>query len=652
MKRTRIRSLIVIGVAGAGLLASAPVQAQSSSAPVSPQSAQDVVRTNQAIAAYLAGDRPTARELFQAIIASEPNDRGALYFLGLISLENGLELAQAASALPKDDPESGAKRSEARAAFSEASTYFERITQLADLAARPVEAALLLGIAQLGGDDPSGAQALELNQRARDTLHAYVTETDVGATDRFGYFYLAVAHYRLADEYRKREDRGAVADNLAQTRINLDKALEYARTAQTNGEIDAAEYAYFDTVHKYYNGLMLVQEGAFAPAVVLLQEVQSRGAGEVSNNANTVLNKLQSVEVSTPTRMQFLQPPVGPLEFSANFTIGNWYDTNVILLGEDTILPRGISRKSDYRYGVDAEFNLTRYITKSEAPWLPGESLFLGIGAVTQNYWHPHIGEFDLNNYIGRTFANWQFLPDMFLGVQYDYSYTFLGHDPYIGSSRITPIFSKLWREKRQGDEQYADERARTDVFYTYDYRDYRDKISDYRLNRDGEYNLLGIRQSVNIMKSKDLWGERPNESAYFPNRWMNAYVGYLFRDERTGGREFDLWGHSLIAGVEVPLPWRFSFEFDAEWLWDHYNSRSIFDYRGNERRDMGQRYDFGLSYQVVARGESQRMPTLEVKLRGGVALTFQDSNITDRLGEQIYEYDRAIYGLSLNVGF
>ena len=59
-----------------------------------------------------------------------------------------------------------------------------------------------------------------------------------------------------------------------------------------------------------------------------------------------------------------------------------------------------------------------------------------------------------------------------------------------------------------------------------------------------------------------------------------------------------------------------------------------------------------GFVYTIVARGENPTLRTLNVRLRTGVEMSFQNSNIWDRLGEDIYEYNRTVYGMRLEVDF
>jgi hypothetical protein len=96
----------------------------------------------------------------------------------------------------------------------------------------------------------------------------------------------------------------------------------------------------------------------------------------------------------------------------------------------------------------------------------------------------------------------------------------------------------------------------------------------------------------------------------------------------------------------------RLAFELNSEFTWGNYSSPSIFDYERKRRSDFLQRYDMGFVYTIVARGENPTLRTLNVRLRTGVEMSFQNSNIWDRLGEDIYEYNRTVYGMRLEVDF
>ena len=199
-------------------------------------------------------------------------------------------------------------------------------------------------------------------------------------------------------------------------------------------------------------------------------------------------------------------------------------------------------------------------------------------------------------------------------------------------------------------------ERARTDVFYSYDQRDYFDKLSDYRFDRDGAYQTVGLTQYFNLLRADQVWpgyyqGTTPRDGHDY-QRWLRLWLGYRYRDESTVGDEFDLFGQSVPFGVEIPLPYRLSFDFTTELSWDNYWQPSLLDFSRKERLDFVQQYGVGLTRTLVDRGELRSLPTLQVLLRGGIDVTIQDSNVWDRLHEDVYSYDRAIYSVKLMVNF
>lgn len=648
------RSLIFFGL-------SAGLQGGVAAAQTATRTAEQpavLLRLNEGILSFANGSRGDARAAFDDVLRSDPENVTALYYRALIDLNEAIS--------PSGTEPEGLTASEL---FKRARDRLARIEQISQLSDRPIEGGLLLGISQLASDDaqknvqrdPSAKPepsdtALKLAQDARDTLLDYTK--NAGADDRLGYFFLAVAYYRIMFEAELREDSWTMRENVGPARDALEKSWQLAQAAAREGRpkaLDESGLEQFRITVEYYRGLISIRTRDYATAMASFADVRDSEQADtnVRGFAGKLYDKIKEKKTAARPALQIPVPaPLGPLEFSGEISIGGLYDDNVILLGENTQLPRGIPDERDYAGTIDAGFNIKRYFAADELPF--GESLTLGIGGQTGHAWHPSIREFDLNTYLGRVFVNWQPFADFYLGVQYEYSYTFLGHEPFISSNRLTPVATYIWRRPGGGSES---EIGQTDLYYVLDYRDYRDEVFDARLNRDGDYHAIGLRQKLNFVQSNELWpawheSDTGPRKEYFADRWFYAYLGYEFRDERTDGKEFDLNGNSLLAGIEFPLPWRLSLGLDTEFAWDDYNNRSLFDFRGNARRDFIQRYDFGLSYVIVAPGEVESMQSLDVKLRAGVGLTFQDSNTWDRLHQRVYEYNRAVYSLTLAIGF
>jgi hypothetical protein len=616
---------------------------QPAQPPLSPT--EQVIELNRGIQAFLEADFERASEIFERVLAQHPGHPACLYYLGLIHLDEGLRLSSV-------DSEA------AHAKFNLACENLEQIMQQVDPTVAPVEAALLLGIAQLAADVPKADTGLviELATAAQRTLQSYVETIEAGKNDRYGFFYLGVAQYRLGDYYNLQGNHVQAGASLSAAVSALETAERLAEVDRKREELepgtprglDEAAYQHFKQVVSYYRGLVKLQRRQNREARQLLEYVRSHGTGELSSNAAGILEKLDETEAKSPLPLSF-DSPLGRLDLQGSLSVGGVYDTNVILLGGDTILPLGIGQKHDFRLETAADFYVSRYIDKTEAPI--GESLSIGLGGGTAHGWHPDIREFDVNSYAGRAFVQWQPLRDWYFGTEYEYAYTKLGTQPYISGNRLTPVLSHIWRSGENGDEL-----GRTDAWYNYEYRNYMPLLGEPRFDRDGKYHAIGVRHTFNLKRAADLWAsyyaDRQQERRFLGNRWLNLSLGYVYRDERTRGDEFDLAGHSILAGVELPLPYRFALEFDSVLTWEDYNSPSLFDYRGNERSDFAQQYALGLTHTFVARGENAALPSLEIKLSAEISVTNRNSNIWDRLSQDVYEYDRAIYGLRLSVDF
>lgn len=634
-------AITAICVAGSGAKLLGQDDAPPAS-PADPPRTATALQLNAGISAYLRGNKTEAKDILTRLTEADPSNTAGYYYLGIIYLEEGLDASRE-------------QKPEARDLFVKAQQCLQRVVQTVDPNAIPVEAYLDLGIAQLGGEK-FDKERMEISRRAAETLQEYV-QTETGKTDRFGHFFLGVAYFRLATQdvrlagQRKVEDRRKAV-------LAFDTAMGLAKEPVAGERLSKEDYALFETKVLYYKALLAIVGRDNQEARGLLDDVVQRGSGaELIQNANTLIKKIDEIETQEPGPIT-LETGAGPIQFEGFATVGHYYDTNVILLGEDTIIPRRIPHKEDYRFGLQTGFDVSRNFTERDD--ILGKSFYVGAGGSTSHFWQPHIKEFDINIYSGRAYVNWEPVSDIFLGIQYDYSYTKLGQDPYISSNRITPVVSKVWREESASAGELGIERARTDFYYTYDDRDYFDRIIDPRLDRDGNYHSVGVAQSFNLVQARDIWkkyygsagGDGATRDGRDGERWLRLRFGYLYRNERTQGREFDLWGHTIYGGIDVPLPYRFAFDFTSEFTWDDYGHPSLFDFRGNERDDFIQRYVFGITYTIIDRGEYRPMPSLSMKTRGSIELIYQNSDIWDRLSQDTYQFNRQIYGLELLVSF
>jgi len=441
------------------------------------------------------------------------------------------------------------------------------------LAARPamVDAYLDLGIARLGDRGRESA--------AVDALERYVASPD-GESDAYGHFFLAVAQYRLG---------------------RYPEALAALATAELLDDLLAP-------FTRFYKGLVLSRTGKSDEATDVFAEVAELAPGTALAQRAETLTR----EVGAPAG-----GAVG-----GSIRIGSAYDSNVVLLGGNTTLPNDLSSRDDFRFGIETDVYASYAVPPEELSI--GESLNLGLGGFTYNSWHTAVEEFDVQTYGGHVFIDYEPRADLFVGIQYDYDYNLVGNDAFLSRNRVTPLVKIIeWRD----DDDEAEPRTWSTVYYAYEDRDYFEPLFDPRLDRDGSYHTYGLTQEFNALRP---W---PDD-----DRWLVARIGGRFQRASTHGDDFDVNATTLTAGLRVPLPWTLTFDFAGEWSWEDYSQPNTIDFERREREDFVQRYLFGLTKHVNE----------NLEIRAEVNLIFDDSNVLDRFNQTPYSHDRSIWTISV----
>lgn len=333
-------------------------------------------------------------------------------------------------------------------------------------------------------------------------------------------------------------------------------------------------------------------------------------------------------------------------------------DTNVVLLGERTDLPRGVTDPEDFGFPAAALLDYTLDLNEKWA---------LGAQVRTTQLWHAEIDEFDEQRYGASVALQYQLMPrrddfgPIYLALQYDYDYTLLGRSAFLETQTIGPSLRIYWAETR----------ARTDLYALYELRDYREPLSDRRFNRDGTYVSLGVVQSYEWVSMTDwykgrgvepwgcahddaLWQEDPE----IERRYLTPYVGLEYSWDSTEGDEFDQKEIALRGGILLPLPYGIDLDGGMDFKWQDYQHGSLVDFHRRGREDFVQEYTLGLSRTFVLRPGVARnrftpvMDRVLMTVRAHVTWTDDDSNVVNRAGSAIYSYDRAVYGISFAWSF
>ncbi len=372
---------------------------------------------------------------------------------------------------------------------------------------------------------------------------------------------------------------------IASAKENLDKADQ---ALARSGRVDRSTEAHI----RFYRGLVLILEKDNEAARQELEAAaQLEPDSELSRQSQEILDRLVERR---------------PWEFSLR--LGYEFDTNVTLRGHHVRRQRKEDEGDDARFGLGTAFTY-RLVDK--------ENVVFGVGGNTYNSWHTDIHNFDVQNYGSNVYgaysppaADW-----LTLSLRYDWDYTFVGNTSFLARHRVTP----------QIDIAETDWTSTT-LFYQFDARNYHDQSPDPRFNRDGHTHAFGTVQRFELF---ELF-----------KRKVTADVSYRFENVDTDGTEFDAQNHIFAVGTGVPLPWDLTFDFLSEFEVDYYKHHSLFDYDRSRRRDFIHTLIFALTKQF----------TEQLSMRFQVDVTNDDSNVTDGIigGQQIFSYNRVVYGVSM----
>ena len=389
------------------------------------------------------------------------------------------------------------------------------------------------------------------------------------------YLFLAIAHYQ-----RARQDPGHVQPTLQ----HLDDAEAALRRSQKEDRGTQAEI-------ELYRGLV---KRLTTPEAARPHLQQAAALAPDSVTAELARKHLTLVEGDIAARR--------PWDLTLQWGV-DW-DSNVVLRGDNTWALD--TDDSDWRLGFASSFTYRFFNTDA---WT------IGAGLSTFDSWHTDIDEFDVQNYGANAFLRYtpHDIPELTLGLRYDWDHALLGNDTFLVRHRLTP-------------EAHLDltDWSRMILFYQLDIRDYGTDVLYDRLDRDGTTHAAGIIQDFRLF---EMFG-----------RHLALTPSYRFERARTNGTEFDTDNHILGLEVKVPLPNDFTVGFMGEWEWQRYDNPSLFDADRSRRRDSIRTFALSLTKKF----------TEHFSARLHVIGTENDSNVRDRRHQAFFSHDRVIYGLTL----
>lgn len=351
-------------------------------------------------------------------------------------------------------------------------------------------------------------------------------------------------------------------------------------------------------------------------------------------------------------------------DFTVSWGIGYVYDTNVILLGRDTQVANGKGRKNDSRIPGLIHLGYTADLDafKPGDPFLRRWQVFVeGRSSAT---WNANIYDFNEQMYGATANLRYELLGPRdkvqnvngaYLNWRYDYDYIMLGNDGFLRVNRIRPSL----------DLFAFDGVFQPSLHFTFEDRNYLETLSDERFDRDGNYLSGGFNLHFDLGKwvdaehlwGKDAWGvAAPHKDDPDWRRPLELDAGLDFTSNATQGDEFDYNSGILNAGVRFPLPWGIDFFYNAIFEWQKYWQHSLVDRNRLPREDFIQEHGFRLERKFYLTNypkdfENARplqLNRLVMTVFGDLRFTIDDSNVRDRLGQSVFEYNRVWYGAGL----
>jgi hypothetical protein len=528
---------------------------------------------------------------------------------------------------------------------------------------------------------PGGASAEQLRhlaeghlEQAARVLEAYLQTGPVGEDATRIRFFLGVIRFRQAVPQRARNEAPRHDDR------RLGQAEELMKQLAGSDQIEKRWRSYAEL----YLGLIATERGKYGTDLrqrqAAFEEARTHlnQAGELDAVRDDKTNEWESassyvipeiIARQRPVLEQLEKEPAQLLpqfrnDFQLSVYTGAHRDTNVVLLGDRTDMPRGISNPRDFGFTLGTALDYIGDLGRWDhrlARWT------VGVQGRVRQLWHVRVDEFDEQDYGGSVALQYEVMPEkdglgpLLARVQYDYDYVLLGRDAFVEIQSVTPNL-RLYALKR---------RAATDLYFTYSIRDYREPLYDRRYDRDGDYDKFGFTQSLKtvdlaeVYKSRGIepWGLPGDETLVqddpdYPARYLTPFIGLEYEWDATYGDEFDQKAYVLTCGADVPLPYGLSLDATAQFEWQDYAHGSLIDFHRRGRSDFIQRYSVGVSRSFVLRGGDPAnryelaIDRVLLTIRADASWTLDDSNVVDRLGQAIFEYDRVIYGLTFAFTF
>jgi hypothetical protein len=289
----------------------------------------------------------------------------------------------------------------------------------------------------------------------------------------------------------------------------------------------------------------------------------------------------------------------GRRRWALDISLGGQYDSNVSLNPNDTPLPQGISRKSDWRVVLNINGRYD-FFSIEGADGSIGYNLYQSL--------HSRLDDFNISYHLLDLKGSYTISPLLAVKGDYSFEYVFVGWESGHGYDYAHAVSPSLVISEGKG--------LYTTVEYRYRYRYFMDSsLFPSNSDRTGTNHLVGITQDM-------------------PFKFILTKIGYSYDRDLTKKSYWDYNGHKGFIDFRISLPYRILLDLYGEYYNRNYDG--IDPFTGTKRKDNVYTYSASLTKEL----------TDIFSITVGQLYIDSDSNIT------AYDYKRAITSLFVNARF
>jgi len=315
-------------------------------------------------------------------------------------------------------------------------------------------------------------------------------------------------------------------------------------------------------------------------------------------------------------------------------SVGAEYDTNVALLGYGVVLPPGISHQGDVRavWWADAGIEL-----------LHSENWAAGVRAHYYGNANGSLHQFNEEYPGGGFWVDHKVDNSTSLRLEYDYSYAWVGAEPYLSGNTATFSVIHDWGES--GTTVVSTEAVWDNYFFLFFPRQQIPVQGSPGANCMLECAPVGLNTESSL--DADGFGATTGFDHAIPLAWNGTIVngGYRYEYYNSEGSEWRFTGHELHLGVHTNLPFEVRLYVVGSYTYRPFENPSVFPnsqelktaqlantaYRQNpfNRRDNVYQVEVGL----------------ERKITDALSVSVRYNYLDNDSNTDVYRYTRQIVG-------